>query len=492
MRSSGILLPITSLPSPYGIGTLGKAAYEFADFLEKAAQKYWQILPITPTSYGDSPYQSFSTFAGNPYLIDLDFLSKDGLLEEAEFADINWGDDKGYIDYARIFELRFSVLKIAFKRFASQPLPNEYKEFKKANRFWLDDYALYMAIKGAHNNRPWTEWERPLRFREKAAIAQQKRNLKDEIEFWQFLQFEFFKQWGMLKEYLNEKKIKIIGDIPIYVALDSSDVWANPQLFALDEELLPTVVAGCPPDYFSATGQLWGNPVYDWERHKADGYKWWISRISAAVSIYDTVRIDHFRGFEAFYAIPAEDDTAVNGKWCKGPGIELFNKIKKKVENASIIAEDLGIITDEVRALLSETGYPGMKVMQFAFTAGYESAYLPHNHIQNCVCYTGTHDNDTLAGWVESMSEADLEYTMAYCHAKTKDELPKALLATAWESCADLVVAQMQDFLGLGSEARMNIPSTLGGNWAWRLDAASLSDELAEEISQMTKLYWRS
>lgn len=490
MRSSGVLMHLSSLPSDYGIGTMGKAAYDFVDFLEKAGQKLWQVLPVNPTSYGDSPYQSFSTYAGNPYFIDLDLLAMDGLLEDSDYAGLDWGSDPAKVDYSRIFELRFPVLKKAYATFARKPQA-AFSAFQKENAAWLDDYALYMAIKRAHWDHSWTEWEESLRRREPVMLARWKKELESEIGFWKFLQYEFARQWKRLKAYANDKGVRIVGDIPIYVAMDSADVWANPEMFLLDSELHPIDVAGCPPDYFSETGQLWGNPVYNWEEHRRDGYRWWLSRISAALSRYDIVRIDHFRGFESFWAVPAEDETAENGEWRKGPGMELFDCVNEKLGGASIIAEDLGLITEPVRALLKASGYPGMKVLEFAFTAGQDSDYLPHNYGKNCVCYTGTHDNDTLAGWFDSISEADREFVMAYTRSRTPEEGPWDLISLAWASTADTAIAQMQDFLELGSEARMNTPSTPSGNWSWRLISGQLTDELAERMAEMTRLYWR-
>lgn len=494
MRASGILMHITSLPSPYGIGTLGQAAYDFADFLEKAGQKLWQILPVNPTSYGDSPYQSFSTYAGNPYFIDLDLLRQDGLLEKEDYAGLNWGDDPQQTDYARIYELRFPVLKKAFRAFSagrSAETAAEYGAFLEENSAWLEDYALYMALKFRHNGAPWTLWEEELRTRKPEAIRAARAQLRQELDFWRFLQFEFDLQWKKLKQYVNEKGIRLIGDAPIYVAMDSADVWANPEMFLLDEELQPTVVAGCPPDYFAKTGQLWGNPIYDWDYLERTGYRWWLQRIAAAVSRCDMVRIDHFRGFESYWAVPAGDETAENGEWRKGPGMKLFERVREELGDGVIIAEDLGMITDPVRELLKETGYPGMKVLQFAFTPGYESDYMPHKHVKNCICYTGTHDNDTLWGWISALEGADLEVLLRYSRSKDREECLQNVIAMAWGSVADTAVATMQDFLGLGSEARMNTPSTPMGNWCWRARPEDFSAELAEKIHDLTVTYWR-
>lgn len=490
MRESGILMHITSLPSPYGIGTMGKAAYEFADFLSAAGQKLWQILPITPTGYGDSPYQTFSTFAGNPYLIDLDRLSEDGLLSPEDYENCWWGENEEQVDYALIYQSRFPVLRLAYLRFCRE-IPAEYEAFCRENAPWLEDYALFMALKNEHDGRPWFEWEDPLKFRRADAMRQAARLHQTETGFWKFLQFEFYTQWNRLKEYVNEQGIRLIGDIPIYVALDSADVWANPQMFELDEDLSPVEVAGCPPDYFSATGQLWGNPLYNWAYCKETKYDWWVRRIASAASCYDIIRIDHFRGFESFWAIPGGDETAVNGKWKKGPGIDLFQQIEEVLGKVPIIAEDLGMITDPVRELLKETGFPGMKVLEFAFSAGYESDYLPHRQIQNCVCYTGTHDNDTLAGWLSSLTQEDLEYVLDYIRCGDPANAVWAMIAQAWASPADRAITTMQDLLGLGSEARMNTPSQPAGNWSWRMKPGQLTEGLAKRLQKLTALYWR-
>lgn len=490
MRASGILMHISSLPSKYGIGTLGQEGYDFVDFLKASGQKLWQLLPITPTSYGDSPYQSFSTYAGNPYFIDLDILHADGLLKPSEYTTLCWGEDEEKVDYGKLYELRFGVLKKAFMRFIKAP-DSEFETYKEENSFWVYDYALYMAIKFENDGVSWQEWDDSLRFREPAIMEQKKRLLQNEIEFWCFIQYEFYKQFYKLKEYANENGIQIIGDIPIYVALDSADVWANPNLFLLDEDLKPIEVAGCPPDYFSKTGQLWGNPLYNWAGMKETGYDWWIKRIADATKTYDAVRIDHFRGFESFYAIPAEDETAQNGVWHEGPGIELFELIRSKLDNPNIIAEDLGHITEPVRELLKATGYPGMKVLQFAFCAGQDNAYLPHNFNQNCICYTGTHDNDTIAGWLESTSTEDLSYVMDYLQVNSKADCIFGLIRLGFGSVADTAITTMQDWLELSTEHRMNIPATPQGNWRWRAKHTQFTQMLSEKINALTKLYWR-
>lgn len=493
MRRSGILMPITSLASPYGIGTMGKAAFEFVNFLKASGQKIWQILPLSPTSYGDSPYQSFSTFAGNPYMIDLDLLIKASLLTKEEVESVFWGDDSTQVDYGAIYNGRFAILKKACSRFLLSP-DEDFYEFIELNEDWLFDYALFMALKEHHNSKSWQEWDEQYKFRKKDALDTFSHEHQDEILFWEFVQYMFFKQWGELRDYANENGIEILGDLPIYVAPDSADIWANPELFELDESLAPINVAGCPPDYFSPTGQLWGNPLYRWDKMKSDGFEWWLKRIQGAKKMYDLIRIDHFRGFESYYAIPAKDKTAEHGQWRKGPGMEFFLKVKERFGDGGIIAEDLGLITDEVRALLRETGYPGMKVLEFAFQAWCDNDYLPHNHVKNCIVYTGTHDNDTLVGWLEGVSENDLEFIKEYLGAARDGDVKntaKAVVKTAWASVADTAIAQMQDILGLDSEARMNTPSTPMGNWKWRINPDMLTDELAENLNRMTRLYMR-
>ncbi|WMJ23228.1 4-alpha-glucanotransferase [Paludicola sp. MB14-C6] len=490
MRSSGILMHISSLPSNYGIGTMGKTAYDFVDFLKQSGQKIWQLLPINPTSYGDSPYSSFSLYAGNPYFIDLDILHEEKLLEHSEYHNLNWGDDEEKVDYGKIFELRFNVLKKAFERFIKNA-DFQYEAFKQDNYFWLYDYSLYMALKFDNNNLSWQEWDEALRKRDKEALHQKEIQLKNEIEFWKFVQYKFYKQFYKLKQYANKNGIKIIGDIPIYVALDSADVWANPELFMLDEDLKPIEVAGCPPDDFAKTGQLWGNPLYNWEVMKQRGYDWWVNRIGTATKIYDIVRIDHFRGFESYYAIKAESETAEHGTWRKGPDIELFNTIKAKLSNPDIIAEDLGHFTEPVKTLLNATGYPGMKVLQFGFNSGEDSTFLPHNFKRNTVCYTGTHDNDTIKGWLDSLNEADLKYVMDYLNVDNKDDCIYGLIRLAWASVCDMAITTMQDLLKLPTEARMNIPSTAQGNWRWRMKKDQLTQELTQKLYTLTKLYWR-
>ena len=492
MRRNGMLLPIASLPSPYGIGGFSKEAYEFIDLLEETGQKLWQILPLGPTSYGDSPYQSFSTFAGNPYFIDLDTLAEKGWLTKEACEASDYGDNESYIDYGRIYNSRFVLLKQAFLN--SDILSDEkFTEFCKANQHWLPDYALYMALKNQNDGKSWIEWEEEIRLRKPEAVEYYKKELEEECNFYEFLKYEFHEQWTKVKEYAHKKGIQIVGDVPIYVAFDSADTWANPELFQLDEKNLPLGVAGCPPDAFSATGQLWGNPLYNWAYHKKTGYDWWLKRIAYCFDLYDIVRIDHFRGFDEYYSIPYGDETAVNGHWEKGPGMDLFNTVKEKLGELDIIAEDLGFLTESVFQLLKDSGYPGMKVLQFAFDPSEDSDYLTYKYQRNCVVYTGTHDNDTTAGWFEKLSDGDKEVALRYMNSfyTPKEEQHWDLIALAMRSTADTCIIPVQDFLGLGSEARINMPSTLGDNWKWRMTKGAFSEELKEKIRRMTKLYGR-
>lgn len=490
MRASGVLLPVSSLPSAYGIGSFSKEAYEFVDQLKAGGQKYWQILPLGPTGYGDSPYQSFSTYAGNPYYIDLETLMEDGLLTKEECDACDFGDNPSYIDYEKIYNQRFPILKKAFARFVED---EEFREFVKENEFWLEDYSLYMAIKNSLNGISWSQWEDDLKCRDTQALEQKKQELANEVQFIRFQQYEFVKQWKKLKTYANEQGISIIGDIPIYVAFDSADAWANPELFQFDENSEPTAVAGCPPDAFSATGQLWGNPLYKWEYHAETGFAWWIQRLKYCFKLYDVVRVDHFRGFDEYYAIPYGNETAEFGAWQKGPGIDLFHAVKNALGDVNIIAEDLGYLTDSVLKLLRDTGYPGMKVLQFAFDSREESDYLPHNYNKNCVVYTGTHDNDTVLGWLDEMAPEDVAFAQKYMNNKnsTAEEIPWDFIRLAMASVADLAIIPVQDYLGLGTEARINKPSTLGYNWKWRLKPGQLQEDVLEKMYDMTKLYGR-
>lgn len=490
MRTSGILMPISSLPSEYGIGTMGKEARKFADFLAKAGQTYWQILPVCPTSYGDSPYQSFSSQAGNPYFIDLEMLCEEKLLKEKECKAYNWGKKKTEVDYGILYENRYALLKEAYARFKKK-MPEDFKAFCKKEKGWLDDYAVFMALKDANAGAPWSEWEKGYRFREEEAMKKAGKKYKDEIEFYKVLQYLFYKQWRSLKKYTNRKGIQIIGDVPIYVAGDSADVWANPGQFYLDKELKPIEVAGCPPDAFSDDGQLWGNPLFRWDVMKEDGYAWWTNRIRAMSKLYDVVRIDHFRGFDSYYAIPAGDDTAKNGRWKKGPGMELFQVLEKKLGKLNIIVEDLGFLTPSVRKLVKDSGFPGMKVLQFAFDPREESDYLPHNYTRHSVVYTGTHDNDTILGWKETSPKESVEFASRYLHITPEEGYNWGMMRGAWASVSELAIVPMQDILGLGSKARMNTPSTLGCNWKWRAKPKAATPELAEKVRGYMKLYGR-
>ena len=492
MRRNGMLLPIASLPSPYGIGAFSKEAYEFIDLLKETGQKLWQILPLGPTSYGDSPYQSFSTFAGNPYFIDLETLIEKGLLTKEECETCDYGDHPPYIDYGKIYNCRFALLKKAFLR--SEILEDkDFLAFCEENAYWLSDYALYMAVKNKYEGKSWIAWDEDIRLRKPEALQRYSEELKEECAFYQFLQYEFFEQWQKVKAYAHEKGIEIVGDIPIYVAFDSADTWANPELFQLDEDCLPSAVAGCPPDAFSATGQLWGNPLYDWKYHKKTGYQWWLQRIAHCFQLYDIVRIDHFRGFDEYFSIPYGDDTAVNGHWEKGPGMDLFCAMKEELGELNIIAEDLGFLTESVYQLLEDSGYPGMKVLQFAFDPGEDSDYLTYKYDRNCVVYTGTHDNDTTLGWFAHMAEWDKDVAIRYMNNfyTPEDQRHWDLIALAMRSEADTCIIPVQDFLGLGSEARINMPSTLGDNWKWRMTKDAFSEELKQKIWHMTKLYGR-
>ena len=485
-RASGVLMPVFSLPSKYGIGCFSKEAYKFVDQLKKAGQSYWQILPLGPTGYGDSPYQSFSTYAGNPYFIDLKTLVKEGLLTKKECKEVRCKEQKK-IDYEKIYQNRFKILKKAYRRFQKN---DKYEKFLEENAFWLEDYCMYMAIKDAHEGKSWSEWEELLKKREKTALEKVKEELEDEIGFYQFQQYEFDRQWKKLHTYAKEQGIQIIGDIPIYVAFDSADAWAAPELFQFDEENNPIRVAGCPPDAFAKTGQLWGNPLYDWEYHKKTGYAWWMRRIAHCFALYDIVRIDHFRGFDEYYAIPYGEKTARNGKWQQGPGMDLFGAVREQFGDLPIIAEDLGFLTDSVRRMLKESGYPGMKVLQFAFDSREESDYLPHNYERNCVVYTGTHDNNTVMGWYDELSPEDKKLAVDYLHnAYTpKKEIYWDYIALAMRSVADTCIIPVQDYLGLGKEARINTPSTLGGNWVYRLPKKTFDAAKIRKIRRMTEI----
>lgn len=490
MRTSGVLMPISSIPSPYGIGTMGKQARKFVDFLVKGGQKYWQILPICPTSYGDSPYQSFSSFAGNPYFIDLEYLCKDKLLTKKECESFQWGSNPKYVDYGIMYESRYALLRKVYARFTKKE-PQDFEKFCENEKQWLDDYALFMALKDANGGQAWSNWDKSLRLREKKAMEEATEKYSEEIRFYKMLQYLFYQQWNALKAYANEAGIEIIGDVPIYVAGDSADVWANPDQFYLDENLEPIEVAGCPPDAFSDDGQLWGNPLFRWDVMKKDGYTWWTRRIKAMSELYDIIRIDHFRGFDSFYAIPAKDDTAKNGQWKQGPGMDLFCELEKKLGKLPIIVEDLGFLTPSVHKLLKDSGFPGMKVIQFAFDSREESDYLPHTYTNHCVVYTGTHDNDTVMGWMKTAPKASVKYAKEYLNLTKEEGYNWGMMRAAWSSVADMAIVPMQDILGLGSEARINTPSTLGNNWKWRATPEQIDAKVAKKLYHYMQMYGR-
>ena len=491
-RGSGIIMHIASLPGKYGIGTLGKEAYEFGDFLKKAGQKYWQILPLGQTSYGDSPYQSFSAFAGNPYFIDFDMLKEDGLLNKKDYYKVNFGNNPESIDYSIIFVKKMKILRIAYEN-SKKNKPSDLEIFEKEESFWLDDYALYMTIKSDFDLNSWQTWDDDIKFRKEEALNKYRKDFSDEIGYWKFLQYEFFKQWKNLKTYVNDLGIEIIGDIPIYVAEDSADVWSNPDAFLLDKETLkPLKVSGCPPDMFSETGQLWGNPIYDWDYIDKTGYKWWIDRIKQSLKIYDVLRIDHFKGFESYWSIPAGDKTAEFGEWVKGPEMKIFDAIKDKLGDVNIIAEDLGTLTEDTIKLRNNTGFPGMKILEFAFDGPSNNPFLPHNYEKNFIAYTGTHDNDTVIGWIETTGgKEEVKKAKEYLMLNEEEGYNWGFIRGIWSSIANISIAQMQDFLGLGNEARINFPSTLGGNWQWRVKDGVITDKLAERIYKLTKIYGR-
>ena len=489
MRESGILMHITSLPCANGVGTMGKTAYDFVDFLHEAGQHYWQILPLTPTGYGDSPYQSCSTFAGNHYLIDLDMLVEDGLLEKADFENIRWSDTADKTNYGHLYNNRLAVLRKAYARFQGGA---DFEAFCMEASSWLPDFGLFMALKGKFNGQPWYAWEKGLKFRDPEAIWAVRKELQDEIRFYYFVQYLFYKQWNALRAYAHKNGISIIGDVPIYVPYDSVDVWSNPELFQMNADLEPTDVAGCPPDAFSDDGQLWGNPLYRWDLLAQDNYGWWIRRLAAAGKLYDVVRMDHFRGFEAYWAVPYGDTTAKGGKWIKGPGMGFINAVKKQLPDLKLIAEDLGFLTQEVLDLRDESGFPGMKVLEFAFDSREPSEYLPHTYIQNTVCYTGTHDNMTMRQWFETADEEAVAYAKEYMALTEAEGLVWGTIRTAMASVSDLCIIQMQDYLDLGGSARMNFPGTCDGtNWTWRAEDGMITKTLAKRIYSMTKLYGR-
>ena len=490
-RSCGILLPVFALPSPYGIGTLGQAAYDFVDFLRQAGQSWWQMLPLGPTGYGDSPYQSFSSYAGNPYFIDLDLLRRDGLLTAQEICSLAWGSDPARVDYAALYENRFVLLQKAAERGWARDRA-EVQLFARQNAQWLPDYALYMAVKRHFDEKPWTQWpDEAIRLRKPEAMAQYRQMLAGDIRMFTYSQFLFFRQWNALRAYAHEQGVGIIGDLPIYVSMDSADVWAEPAFFQLDSDGYPTETAGVPPDCFSRDGQLWGNPLYRWEAMKADGYGWWIRRVDGAAKLYDMLRIDHFRGFESYWAVPYGDTTAKNGHWVKGPGMDLVQVLLNWFPQMQFIAEDLGFLTPEVRKLLADSGLPGMKVLEFAFDSREPSNYLPHLYTPHCVCYTGTHDNAPLPAWKEEADPDDLALAVQYLGLNEEEGFHWGVLRGGMSSVAELFVAQMQDYLGLGAESRINTPGEPVGNWQWRLLPGQLTAALSRRMVHMARLYGR-
>ena len=492
-RQSGVLMHISSLPGKYGIGSFGQSAYDFVDFLVRTKQRYWQILPLGTTSYGDSPYQSFSAFAGNTYFIDFDILIEEGLLNEADVKGADFGDDPRKVDYAKIFDARRPIMEKAVARFLKAEDLSDYESFVEQNAAWLEVFAEYMAIKEHFDNLAWTEWpDEAIRRREAASLASYRAKLVDKLTYHRVTQYLFFKQWLRLKAYANEHHIEIVGDMPIYVAADSADVWAQPHFFKTDAVGKPTCVAGCPPDEFSETGQLWGNPIYDWEAMDKDGYAWWIERLRESFKIYDIVRIDHFRGFESYWEVPAGSETSASGKWVKGPDYKLFAAVKEALGDLNIIAEDLGFMTDEVIELRERTGFPGMKILQFAFNPDDESIDSPHLAPNNSVMYTGTHDNNTVLGWYkDEIDDATRQYMAQYTNRKEYETVPHAMLRTIFASVSFMAIATMQDLLELDSAARMNYPSTIGGNWTWRMTAEELNPIVEGELYSLTKTYRR-
>ena len=490
-RSSGVLMHITSLPGEFGIGTFGKSAYDFVDFLEETKQTYWQILPLTTTSYGDSPYQSFSAVAGNLNLIDFSLLKEEGLLEESDYSNVNFGENPEKIDYALLFEVRRPILEKAVANTAKYSnVLAEIEEFEKDNSSWLADYAEYMAIKESFGYQSFIHWDEDIKKGEKAAREKYRTELQDSIRYYTVTQYFFFKQWLALKEYANDKGVKIIGDMPIYVSADSVEMWTMPELFKVDENNEPLYVAGCPADDFSPTGQLWGNPIYDWEKHKEQGFSWWIYRVQESFKIYDVLRIDHFKGFSDFWQIDKDAENAVNGTWEAGPGIELFQKIKEQLGDLPIIAENLGFIDEKAEKLLDDSGYPGMKILQFAFP-GDDNLDRPHHYTQNSVAYTGTHDNDVVNGWYEKLSESEQELVSEYLNRRNDETITEAMIRGIYSSVSDYAIVTMQDLLDKDATSRMNVPSTVGGNWEWRMLAEDLTEERKEFLKNITVRYSR-
>ena len=490
-RAAGILLHPTSLPGPYGVGDLGPAAYAWVDALARARQSWWQVLPLGPTGYGDSPYQSVSAFAGNPYLVSPDVLARENLLRPDDLRHGGFADDR--VDYGSVIPYKLHLLDTAWGRFRGAAAPGlraPFEEFCQASAGWLDDFALFMALKDRHAGAHWHDWPLDLVLRRPGPLAAARRELADAVGLHQFRQFLFFRQWGDLKHYANSRGVRLIGDVPIFVSGDSADVWANPELFLLDERRRPTAVAGVPPDYFSATGQLWGNPLYDWSRVKEGRYAWWVDRLKATLTQVDRVRLDHFRGFEAFWSVPAGMPTAETGEWVPGPGDELFAALREGLGGLPLIAEDLGLITPGVEALRDRLGLPGMRILQFAFGDTSANPFLPHNYVRNTVAYTGTHDNDTTAGWYATAGEQVRKTARRYLGGD--DDVVGRLLRLAWCSVADDALAPLQDVLRLGSEGRMNLPGRPAGNWGWRLREGQLTEAALGELAEMTEATGRS
>lgn len=491
-RGAGILLHISSVPSPYGIGTFGEEAYKIVDKMTDACQKYWQVLPLGPTSYGDSPYASFSAFAGNPYFIDLDMLIKEGLITKEYVESFRWDYEDDMVDYGAIYTSRFEVLRKAFKN-SRHTESDQYIEFEKENEFWLDDYALYMSCKNHFQNVSWQEWDEDIKCRKPEAVERYSELLKDDVAFWKFCQYKFYCQWERLKNYANEKGIQIIGDIPIYVALDSADVWVNTELFQMDKDLKPKKVAGVPPDAFSAMGQRWGNPLYDWEKIEETDFAWWRKRMEASAKLYDVIRIDHFIGIVKYYMIPAEDLDARNGTYNNGPGMKLINIMNEAVGDKKIIAEDLGVLMPEVEDVLEKSGYPGMKVMEFAFDGNRKNDHLPYFWTANTVAYGGTHDNDTLMGYYSSLQSWELGYIKEFLKVQNGglEDIVDELFRTAYASVANIVIFQLQDVLKVGNRGRMNLPSSMGTNWRWRMKKEQFGEKEIERLRYLCDIYGR-
>jgi 4-alpha-glucanotransferase len=490
-RSAGILLHPTSLPGPFGIGDLGSTAYRWVDALVRSRQKWWQILPLGPTGFGDSPYQSFSTFAGNPNLISPELLLEEGLVQRADLEGVHFPAER--VDYGAVIQFKNRLLTRAWQRFQAGAAPGlraSFEEFTAQYAYWLEDYALFMALKEAQPGSTWQDWPRELVEREPAALQHARHELADALGRFRFAQFLFFRQWKALKRYANERGVRIIGDMPIFVAPDSADVWSNPHLFLLDERRRPRVVAGVPPDYFSATGQLWGNPLYDWQALKQTGYAWWVDRLRAALELVDMVRLDHFRAFESYWEVPAGMPTAEHGHWVKGPGADFFETLRRALGGLPLMAEDLGLITPEVHQLREQFGLPGMRVLQFAFGEGSDHPFLPHNYCRLTVVYTGTHDNDTTRGWYQNASEKVRDHVRRYLACDGRD-IAWDLIRLAWASVADYAIAPLQDVLNLGSEGRMNFPGRSGGNWSWRFTETMISSAILDRLGELTDLYGR-